>query len=128
MNVNDILSENEEILYQGQQRRVVPGGKEITPGQIFVTSQRVILESTEWLGLKKSYEDLHYSDILGMDLKKNVFSCDLVIRSRFEDNIQEIHIKAISKQDAPQLEKVINERMNNYRFGAGFNSNVRSGG
>jgi hypothetical protein len=108
MDVNAILSEGEEILYQGQQRRVVPGGKEVVPGQIFVTNQRVILQSNEWLGLKKNFQDLHYSDILGIDIKQNVFSCDLIIRSRFEDTTQEIHIKAIGKKDAPKLEQIIN--------------------
>ena len=39
MNVKDILSTGEEILFKGQQHRFVPGGKEITPGQIFVTNQ-----------------------------------------------------------------------------------------
>jgi hypothetical protein len=119
MNVSDILSSGEEVLYQGQQHRIVPGGKEVTPGQIFVTNQRVILETTHALGLKKDFEDLHYSDILGIDLKQNVFSCDLVIRSRFEDRMQEIHIKAIGKKDAPQLERIINEKINEYRFGSG---------
>src|SRR5215467_829717 len=102
MNIGDILSSGEEILYKGQQHRIVPGGKEVTPGQIFVTNQRVILETTHALGLKKDFEDLHYSDILGIDLKQNVFSCDLVIKSRFEDKIEEIHIKAIGKKDAPE--------------------------
>ena len=38
MNVKDILSEGEQILFKAQQHRVVPGGKEVTPGQIFVTN------------------------------------------------------------------------------------------
>jgi hypothetical protein len=57
-------------LSSAQQHRLVPGGKETTPGQIFVTTKRVIIETSSWLGLKKEYQDLHYSDILGVDLLK----------------------------------------------------------
>jgi PH (Pleckstrin Homology) domain-containing protein len=104
-------------LYQGQQYRYVPDGKEVTPGKICVTDQRVILETTSMLGIKKDYEDLHYSDIMGIDLKKNVLSGDLVI-SRFQG---EIHIKAIGKKDAPQLERIISQEVTEYGFGAAGN-------
>jgi hypothetical protein len=66
MNVKDILSEGEQILFKAQQHRVVPGGKEVTPGQIFVTNERIILETSSMLGIKK--------DIMSLELKKNVFS------------------------------------------------------
>lgn len=108
--VNHILSPNEQVFYSGKQHRYVPRGREITPGQIYVTNQGVIIVSTEWLGLKKNF-DLHYSDILGIDLKKNVFSCDLIIRSRFQGDV---HIRVIGKDDAPSL-----ERIKDYRFGGG---------
>jgi hypothetical protein len=45
MNIKDILSMDEQILYQGQQKRLVPSGKEWLPGKIAVTDQRIILES-----------------------------------------------------------------------------------
>jgi hypothetical protein len=72
MNVKDILSEGEQILFKAQQHRVVPGGKEVTPGQIFITNQRIILETSSMLGIKKDYIDLPYSDIMSLELKKNV--------------------------------------------------------
>src|SRR5215831_7018957 len=111
MNIRDILSSEEQILYQGQQHRLVPGGHEINLGKLAVTNQRIILESTSMLGLKKDFEDLHYSDILGIDLKQNVFSSDLAIRSRFQGTVT---IKAIGKKDAPKLEKIVSEYVNQY--------------
>jgi hypothetical protein len=83
MNVNDILSEGEEILYKGQQHRYVPGGKEITPGQIFVTNQRS--QSAMVKSVVRSEKRFRRSSLfrcVRVDLKMNVFSCDLIIRSR----------------------------------------------
>ena len=74
MNIKDILSPGEEVLFGTQQHRFVPGGKETSPGQIFVTTERVIVETSKWLSLKKEYQDLHYSDIMKVVLKKNIWS------------------------------------------------------
>jgi hypothetical protein len=41
MNIKDVLSPGEEVLFGTQQHRLVPGGKETSPGQIFVTTERV---------------------------------------------------------------------------------------
>lgn len=90
MNVKDILSPGEEVLYSGQQHRLVPGGKEVTPGQIFVTTQRVILETSSMLGIKKEYQDRE------------------VLQSRFQG---EIHITSLGKKDAQRLEQIINQKM-----------------
>jgi hypothetical protein len=107
MNVKDILSEGEQILFKAQQHRVVPGGKEVTPGQIFVTNERIILETSSMLGIKKDYIDLPYSDIMSLELKKNVFSSEIILQSRFQG---EIHMKALGKKEAQEAEKLINER------------------
>src|SRR5215471_20150290 len=79
MNIKDVLSTGEEVLFGTQQHRFVPGGKETSPGQIFVTTERVIIETSRWLGLKKEYQDLHYSDIMNVVLKKNIWSSDIII-------------------------------------------------
>src|SRR5262249_12399305 len=76
---NGMLSTGEEVLFGTQQHRFVPGGKETSPGQIFVTTERVIIETSRWLGLKKEYQDLHYSDIMNVVLKKNIWSSDIII-------------------------------------------------
>jgi hypothetical protein len=116
MNIKDILSKDEQVLFKAQQHRLVPGGKETAPGEIFITTQRVIIETSKWLGIKKEYQDLHYSDILGIDLKQNVFSDSLVIRSRFQG---EIHLNAIGKKEAQKMEQIISEGANKYRYGYG---------
>ena len=114
MNIKEILSENERILYVGQQKRLVPSGKEWLPGKIAVTDQRIILESTSMMGLKKSYEDLHYSDVESISFKKNVFSCEITLKSRFQGAIS---IHSIGKKDAENLERIINEYTSQYNYG-----------
>src|SRR5215467_8697284 len=52
MNIKDVLSTGEEVLFG----TYVPDGKETSPGQIFVTTERVIIETSRWLGLKKEYQ------------------------------------------------------------------------
>jgi hypothetical protein len=41
INIKDVLSPGEQVLSGTQQHRLVPGGKETSPGQIFVTTERV---------------------------------------------------------------------------------------
>jgi len=74
MNVKDILSQGEELLFKSQQCRWMPGSKEITPSEIFVTNQRIIVETSTMLGLHKDFQDLHYSDVEGIELKKGILS------------------------------------------------------
>ncbi|MGA9151766.1 MAG: hypothetical protein WBZ36_14405 [Candidatus Nitrosopolaris sp.] len=40
MNIKDILSSDEQVLFKAQQHRMVPGRKETAPGEIFVTTKR----------------------------------------------------------------------------------------
>jgi hypothetical protein len=122
MNVKDILSEGEQILFKAQQHRVVPGGKEVTPGQIFITNTRIILETSSMLGIKKDYIDLPYSDIMSVELKKNVFSSEIILQSRFQG---EIHMKALGKKEAQEAEKLINERRSKLGFSRPDNNNKR---
>jgi hypothetical protein len=44
----------------------MPGRKEVAPSQIIVTDQRIIIETSTMLGLRKDYQDLHYMDAEGM--------------------------------------------------------------
>jgi len=115
MNIKDVLLPGEQVLFGTQQHRLVPGGKETSPGQIFVTTERVIIE-TKWLGLKKEYQDLHYSDIMNVVLKKNIWSSDIIINSRFQGQIV---MKSIGKGDSQKIEQIVNEGIRSYRFGYG---------
>ena len=116
MNVLDVLSPSEQVLFSARQKRAVPGGKDIAPGEIYVTTERVIIQTQHWCGLKKEFEDLHYSDILGMIYKKNVWSSELIIKSRFQG---EIHLNGINKQEAAEMQRIISEGTNRYRYGYG---------
>jgi hypothetical protein len=116
MNIKDVILPGEEVLFGTQQHRFVPGGKETSPGQIFVTTERVIVETSKWLGLKKEYQDVHYSDIMNVVLKKNILSSDIIINSRFQGQIV---LKAIGKGDAQKIEQIVNEGIRSYRFGYG---------
>ena len=115
MNVKDILYSDEQVLFKAQQRRLI-SGKDMTPGEIFVTTKRIIIETNTWLGLKKEYEDLHYSDIDGVILKKNLLSANIIIRSRFQG---EIHLSGVGKKEAQQMERLISQNIDRYRYGYG---------
>jgi len=116
MNIQDLLSPGEQVLSNAGQKRAVPGGKSIAPGSIFITTERVIIQTNHWLGMKNEFEDLHYSDIMGMVYKKNIWSSELIIRSRFQG---EIHIGGVNKQEALEMQRIINEGINRYRYGYG---------
>jgi hypothetical protein len=44
MNIKDVFSPGEKVLFGTQQHRFVPSGKETSPSRIFVTTERVIIE------------------------------------------------------------------------------------
>jgi hypothetical protein len=75
----------------------------------------VIVETSKWLGLKKGYQDLHYSDIMNVVLK-NIWSSDIIINSRFQGQIV---MKTIGKGDPQKIEQIVNEGIRSYRFGYG---------
>lgn len=116
MNIKDILSPGEEVLFKSQQCRWMPGGKEITPSEIFITNQRIIIETSAMLGLRKDYQDLHFSDVEGIELKKGILSSSVIIKSRFKGDV---FIKSIPKGQAQHVEQIINQYTNSYRYGAG---------
>ena len=50
---------------------------------------------------------------MSLELKKNVFSSEIILQSRFQG---EIHMKALGKKEAQEAEKLINERRPNSGF------------
>lgn len=67
-----------------------------------MTPERIILETQTMMGLRKSFEDLRYSDVESIILKKNILSSELVIRSRFQG---EIHCKALGKSQTQEMDR-----------------------
>ena len=66
------------------------------------------------MGIKKDFQDIHYSDVMSIELKRNVWSSDIIIHSRFE-----VILKAIGKHDAEKIEQIVNEGINRYGYGRG---------
>ncbi|MGA9151765.1 MAG: hypothetical protein WBZ36_14400 [Candidatus Nitrosopolaris sp.] len=64
----------------------------------------------------KEYEDLHYSDIDGVILKKNLLSANLIIKSRFQG---ELHLGGVGKKEAQHMEQLISQNIDRYRYGYG---------
>lgn len=115
MKVQDILFSGEKILVESQQARWKPGGKEIYPGKLAVTDQRLILETSSFMGLKHDYQSFTYADIMEVELKKNVFSSDVIVQSRFKG---QIHLNSINHNKAKMMEQILNQKISEYRFGA----------
>ena len=120
MNIKDILSEGEQVLFSGHEKRWAPGGKEVTPDEFYITTERIIIETNQWMGLKKDFQDIHYSDVMSIELKRNVWSSDIIVHSRFQGQVM---LKAINKHDAEKIEQIVNEGINRYRFGYGGGGN-----
>jgi len=47
MNVKDILSEGEQVLFSGHEKRWAPGRKEVAPGEFYITTERIIIETNQ---------------------------------------------------------------------------------
>jgi hypothetical protein len=65
-----------------------------------ILTERVIIETSKWLGLKKEYQDLHYTDIMNVVLKKNIWSSDIIINSRFQGQIDEQLYISVTAQES----------------------------
>ena len=64
----------------------------------------------------KEYQDLHYSDIMNIVLRKKIWSSDIIINSRFQGQIV---MKSIGNGDSQKIEQIVNEGIRSYRFGYG---------
>jgi len=116
MNIRDILSNDEQILFSGHEKRWAPGGREVAPGEFYITTERIIIETNQWMGIKKDFQDIHYSDVMSIELKRNVWSSNIIIHSRFQGQVM---LKAIGKHDAEKIEQIVNEGINRYGYGRG---------
>jgi hypothetical protein len=117
MNIKEILGPDEKVVLEVDQRRLLKGGKLITPAKILVTTERIVWQQdVRWLGLKKDYVDYHYADLANVRMHKGVFSSDLIISSRFGERYI---IPGVPNNDAKQVERVVSDGIRRYSFGAG---------
>ena len=105
---------------QAQQGKWIPGGREFTPAQIFVTNTRIIIEVSTMMGIKKDYQSLSYSDVMETEIQKNVFSSTVIIWSGFKG---QIHIQGVKHSLAQRIEQIINQYTSQYNYGRGSYSN-----
>jgi len=76
---------------------------------VVVTDQRIIIRKSGGLGLKKSFVDYPYSNMVNIKLDKGVrrASVEILMRS----GVQNIRIASLTKADAYQLHRVLRENI-----------------
>jgi hypothetical protein len=116
MTIQDVLGQNEKILVEAGQSHWKPGGSEITPAHVYICDRRIVLETTKMLGLKHEYIDIHYTDVMSVDLKKNIWSSDVIIQSRFKGVVE---IKAVKHDKGRLIDQIVSSKIDSYQFGRG---------
>jgi RNA polymerase subunit RPABC4/transcription elongation factor Spt4 len=76
---------------------------------VVVTDQRIIIRKTGNLGLKKSFVDYPYSNMVNIRLDKGVHRSSIEILMR--SGVQNIKINSLTKADAFQLHRVLRENI-----------------
>ena len=76
---------------------------------VLVTDQRIIIRKTGGLGLKKSFVDYPYSNMVNIKLDRGVYRASVEILMR--SGVQNIRIGSLSKADAYQLHRVLRENI-----------------
>lgn len=76
---------------------------------VVVTDQRIIIRKTGGLGLKRSFVDYPYSNMVNIKLDRGVrrASVEILMRS----GVQNIRIGSLTKADAYQLHRVLRENI-----------------
>jgi len=76
---------------------------------VVVTDQRIIIRKTGGLGLKKSFVDYPYSNMVNIKLDRGVYRASVEILMR--SGVQNIRIGSLTKADAFQLHRVLRENI-----------------
>ena len=76
---------------------------------VVVTDQRIIIRKTGGLGLKKSFVDYPYSNMVNIKLDRGVYRASVEILMR--SGVQNIRIGSLTKADAYQLHRVLRENI-----------------
>lgn len=119
--IQSYLELGEEVVLVARQSRITPGGSMTTPNIIFATDRKLIIRNPSMLGLRESVEEIPYSGITAIHLKKGVFSSEVQItapglttelRRFFKLTRHGIAgIPAIPKEKAQRLVNVVREGM-----------------
>ena len=76
---------------------------------VVVTDQRIIIRKTGGLGLKRSFVDYPYSNMVNIKLERGVYRASVEILMR--SGVQNIKIGSLTKADAYQLHRVLRENI-----------------
>jgi RNA polymerase subunit RPABC4/transcription elongation factor Spt4 len=76
---------------------------------VVVTDQRIIIRRTAGLGLKKSFVDYPYSNMVNIKMDRGLRRASIEILMR--SGVQNIKIDSLSKADAYQLHRVLRENI-----------------
>ena len=76
---------------------------------VVVTDQRIIIRKTGGLGLKKSFVDYPYSNMVNIKLDRGLYRASVEILMR--SGVQNIRIGSLTKADAYQLHRVLRENI-----------------
>ena len=76
---------------------------------VVVTDQRIIIRKTGGLGLKKSFVDYPYSNMVNIKLDRGLYRASVEILMR--SGVQNIRIGSLTKADAFQLHRVLRENI-----------------
>ncbi len=76
---------------------------------VVLTDHRIIIRKTGGLGLKKSFVDYPYSNMVNIKLDRGVYRASVEILMR--SGVQNIRIGSLTKSDAYQLHRVLRENI-----------------
>ena len=76
---------------------------------VVVTDQRIIIRKTGGLGLKKSFVDYPYSNMVNIKLDRGLYRASVEILMR--SGVQNIRIGSLTKADAYQLHRLLRENI-----------------
>jgi hypothetical protein len=76
---------------------------------VVVSDQRIILRKSGGLGLKKSFTDYPYSNMINIKLDRGVRKASVEITMR--SGVQNLKITNLSKNDAYQLHRIVRENI-----------------
>ena len=114
--IDKMLTEDELILINAEQSRMMPGGSIATPNYIYVTNKRIIFRKPRMWGLKIDLMDYAYEDLANVELHKGIFTTEIELTPRF--NSEKVKLPAVSKDVAEELFGAIRKGMHG-DFGLG---------
>ncbi len=106
--VADRLEPDEEVLLVTKQTKnpMKPGGSLFTPNAVIVTNKKLIMRDPSAFGLRQKLEVFRYDAIVDIKLERGMLSAAIDINV---PGLGYSRIDAISKDDAEQIQRIIQE-------------------